>query len=364
MRNRPSIQAVTLLCLFNAATAFAQQNPDGRLPVAQAAEPYLFLIRDPLVHRELRLTAAQRRAVASLNDRLDGPLWTTRNRQSEEADRIIRRLLDEARTAVAEILTAAQQRRLQQIRLQTLGTRSLLTGEVADGLDLSEDQSTEIREIIEETGQAVKALEKRAQDGEPLSPLEREHKELRRAEHTRILAVLRPAQQNGWAALLGDRADLAELGRVKFLAPELAAEAEWLNSPPLTVEQLRGKVVALHFWTFGCINCIHNYPSYKNWLREFEGKGFVMLGVHTPEGRHEHEVSSVRTKAADNGLTFPIVIDNEKAVWNSWGNSMWPSVYLIDKQGYVRYWWFGELNWQGAKGEELLGQRIAELLAE
>ena len=89
-----------------------------------------------------------------------------------------------------------------------------------------------------------------------------------------------------------------------------------------------------------------------------------MLGVHTPEVARERDVANVRSDAKSAELTFPILTDNEKRNWNSWGNSMWPSVYLIDKQGYVRYWWFGELNWQGAKGEELLRQRIGELLKE
>jgi peroxiredoxin len=90
----------------------------------------------------------------------------------------------------------------------------------------------------------------------------------------------------------------------------------------------------------------------------------VVLGIHTPEVAHEREMDNVRRDAQETGLTFPILIDNDQQNWDAWGNSMWPSVYLIDKQGYVRYWWFGELNWEGAKGEELLRQRIGELLKE
>jgi len=89
-----------------------------------------------------------------------------------------------------------------------------------------------------------------------------------------------------------------------------------------------------------------------------------VLGVHTPETSRERDVEGVRRNAAEAGLTFPIVIDNEKRNWDAWGNSMWPSTYLIDKEGYVRYWWYGELNWQGAEGEALLRKRIEELLAE
>jgi peroxiredoxin len=88
------------------------------------------------------------------------------------------------------------------------------------------------------------------------------------------------------------------------------------------------------------------------------------VGVHTPEISRERELDNVRKEAVNAQLMFPILVDTEKKNWDAWGNSMWPSVYLIDKQGYVRYWWYGELNWQGADGEQRMRQRIEELLKE
>jgi hypothetical protein len=90
----------------------------------------------------------------------------------------------------------------------------------------------------------------------------------------------------------------------------------------------------------------------------------VVLGIHTPELSRERDVRLVRSEAESADLRFPILIDNDRRNWDAWGNSMWPSVYLIDKRGDVRYWWYGELNWQGADGEQRLRQRIEELLAE
>jgi peroxiredoxin len=89
-----------------------------------------------------------------------------------------------------------------------------------------------------------------------------------------------------------------------------------------------------------------------------------VIGVHTPETSRERDIGNVRRDAREAGLTFPILADNDKKNWNTWGNSMWPSVYLIDKQGDIRYWWYGELNWQGAEGERLLRNRIEQLIAE
>ena len=89
-----------------------------------------------------------------------------------------------------------------------------------------------------------------------------------------------------------------------------------------------------------------------------------MLGIHTPELSHEAGVGNVSSNAKSEGLDFAILVDDDKKNWNAWGNSMWPSVYLIDKQGYARFWWYGELKWQGHDGHQIFRQRIEELLAE
>ena len=90
----------------------------------------------------------------------------------------------------------------------------------------------------------------------------------------------------------------------------------------------------------------------------------IILGVHTPETSAERQPDSVRAKVQEAQFDFPVVIDNEKKNWDAWGNSMWPSVYLIDKQGRLRYWWYGELNWNEAGGQKIMAAKIEELLAE
>lgn len=89
-----------------------------------------------------------------------------------------------------------------------------------------------------------------------------------------------------------------------------------------------------------------------------------MLGIHTPETPGEKNIDKIRQKAKENSLTFPIAVDNNGKNWAAWTNRFWPSTYLIDKQGNVRYWWYGELNWQGAEGEKMLRGRIEQLLNE
>ena len=90
----------------------------------------------------------------------------------------------------------------------------------------------------------------------------------------------------------------------------------------------------------------------------------MLFRSHTPETDGERDVETLQRKVKDNGFEFPVVVDNDRAIWNAWGNSMWPSTYVIDKKGYVRAWWLGELNWEGQKGEELLRKKIKELVEE
>jgi thiol-disulfide isomerase/thioredoxin len=126
---------------------------------------------------------------------------------------------------------------------------------------------------------------------------------------------------------------------------------------------LQGQVVVVHFWTFGCINCIHNYPVYKAWQEKYAGKGVTIIGVHTPEFANEADSDRVRAKANANGLEFPIAIDNDSRIWKSWDNHYWPSIYLIDKKGRVRHHWDGELHLDTVEGKQF-ASRIDELLAE
>ena len=106
----------------------------------------------------------------------------------------------------------------------------------------------------------------------------------------------------------------------------------------------------------------YHYPWHKGWQQSFAGQDFVVLGIHTPETAAERDTDNVRQAVREADLTFPILIDQDKRNWDAWGNSMWPSVYLIDPRGDIRFWWYGELNWNGADGAERLRQRIEELL--
>ena len=125
-------------------------------------------------------------------------------------------------------------------------------------------------------------------------------------------------------------------------APEFITGGEWINSEPLTMSILRGKVVLVDFWTYTCINCIRTLPYLKSWHEKYKDKGLVIVGVHTPEFEFEKETDNVKKAAADFGLTYPIMQDNDYKTWRSYANRYWPAKYLIDKNGKIRYTHFGE----------------------
>jgi thiol-disulfide isomerase/thioredoxin len=149
-------------------------------------------------------------------------------------------------------------------------------------------------------------------------------------------------------------------------APELPERSadEWLNSPPLKLADLRGQVVILHFWTFGCSNCRQNDSAYKAWQQKYSGKGVTMIAVHTPELAYERDLKRLKRSIEERGLKYPVVVDKDGQTWKAWDNHWWPSIYLIDKQGIARYRWDGELAWKGAKGKAIMEKKIGELLAE
>jgi thiol-disulfide isomerase/thioredoxin len=142
-------------------------------------------------------------------------------------------------------------------------------------------------------------------------------------------------------------------------APEFTGVTEWINSNPLKVADQKGKVVVVHFWTNGCINCIHNYPHYRAWQDKY--KDVVIVGIHTPEFDAEKNLARIKERASKNRLTFPIAVDNDGANWKAWGNRYWPCLYLVDKAGKVRHRWEGEL---GEEGYKTMSGRIDKLLAE
>lgn len=143
--------------------------------------------------------------------------------------------------------------------------------------------------------------------------------------------------------------------------PSLAGAVQWLNSPELSGESLKGKVVLVDFWTFDCINCQRTLPYVKDWAKKYEKDGLVVIGVHTPEYGFERIIDNVRDQVKKLGITYPVAIDNNYAIWRNFDNQYWPAHYLVDAKGQVRYTHFGEGAYDAQ--EQMIQQLLEEAKA-
>ncbi|TAM51943.1 MAG: redoxin domain-containing protein [Paraburkholderia sp.] len=142
------------------------------------------------------------------------------------------------------------------------------------------------------------------------------------------------------------------------LAPGFDGADRWYNSPPLTLDALRGKVVLVEFWTRECINCIHVLPHTKALHDAYAKDGLVVVGVHTPEYEEERDPAALQAALDRYGIMWPVAVDNESRIWNAYGNRFWPAIYLIDRNGRVVYRHYGEGDYEQTE------QRVRALLGK
>jgi cytochrome c biogenesis protein CcdA/thiol-disulfide isomerase/thioredoxin len=168
------------------------------------------------------------------------------------------------------------------------------------------------------------------------------------------LTTLRPASRFAPAAHAKPSSGLPDYGE----APEFAGITNWLNSKPLTLASLRGRVVLIDFWTYTCINCIRTLPHLTALDRAYRKDGLTIVGVHSPEFSFEKDTGNVKRAIAQDGIKYPVAQDNDMATWTAWSNEYWPAEYLIDARGHVRHANFGEGKYDETE------KAIRSLLAE
>jgi len=140
--------------------------------------------------------------------------------------------------------------------------------------------------------------------------------------------------------------------------PELGGAVAWLNSPPLSRESLRGKVVLVNFWTYSCINSLRELPYVKSWATKYKDAGLVVIGVHAPEFGFEKESVNVEKAVRELDVTFPVPIDSNHRIWRAFSNEYWPADYFIDGKGRIRYHHFGEGEY--GKSEQVIQELLRE----
>jgi cytochrome c biogenesis protein CcdA/thiol-disulfide isomerase/thioredoxin len=185
---------------------------------------------------------------------------------------------------------------------------------------------------------------------------------------TGLLTQLSLARTNGLEETLLEHAGLSRTIQtvavqgsslpVEGTMPELNGAVEWLNSPPLTRAGLRGKVVLVDFWTYSCINCLRTLPYIEAWAQKYKDHGLVVIGVHSPEFAFEKVPDNVKRAVHDLGVTYPVALDNNLAIWQAFNNEYWPAHYFIDAQGRIRHHHFGEGEYD--ESERVIQQLLHE----
>jgi thiol-disulfide isomerase/thioredoxin len=164
----------------------------------------------------------------------------------------------------------------------------------------------------------------------------------------RYQRTVRPAIVRGLAAATDTSGDVSSLEADTLIgtanapaAPEFA-NGNWINSDPLTPNKLRGRVVLVEFWTFGCYNCRNTLPSVKEWDARYRERGLTVVGVHTPETQSEYVIENVRREVPGLGIKYPVVTDNDYTTWKAYNVEAWPTILVVDKQGRIRWLHVGE----------------------
>ncbi len=241
---------IALALLLGGNHLWAQSNPNGVIPLHNVNDPYLFLVRDPVVHRDLKLTATQQQKLNAVNDDVDMIMWSRRNKGEQYVVKATAEAKTKTQRQLASFLSEQQTKRVDQIALWVLGMKSLLRDDVAQQVGLDSSQRSDIREIVVNTQKAIAKLREQLNNGGDAELLNGEFRRVQTDQQKDVVAILTDEQKQLWLATLGQRIDVSKLGRIKFKAPELLISAGWVNSPPLTLDKLKGKVVALHFYAF------------------------------------------------------------------------------------------------------------------
>jgi len=138
--------------------------------------------------------------------------------------------------------------------------------------------------------------------------------------------------------------------------PEFQGISQWLNSPPLQIADLKGKVVLIQFWTFACINCQRTLPYITRWHREYQSQGLQIIGIHAPEFPYERDINNIQRALQTHQITYPVPLDNEFKTWNAYENQYWPHLFLADRQGNLQYDHIGEGSYQ--ETEQMIRQLL------
>ncbi len=361
LRYLPPVYVFPLL-LFVQITASQAQTPSYQDTIIPVPHPITSLLRTKKVHRELRLSTDEISEVQKVVSQFDLPIWRLRDLPPQKRNEAASPLINQLKSKLDQIFSDRQIERLNQLIWQATGIEAILEPEVTAKLNLSTEQIIRIRTLLKILYGKLNSLQNNPDLGS--TPERVAYVQNLQAETQKsILAILNSYQKNSFISLMGRPFNFSKVQSIACKAPEFQNDT-WLNSSPVKLSEQRGKVTVVHFYAFNCGNCIRTLPYYNDWKKHFPKNSFSIIGIHRPETEQERNIEKVKDKATQAQMEYPIAIDNDSIAWNSWANRIWPGIYLIDKNGFVRYWWYGELNFQGAESEKLLRKKIQQLINE
>lgn len=306
-----------------------------KVATADVSPVLLQMMRNTEVHESLKLEPAESQRIFQSLDELDGPWWLSRNLGDEQRRKTVAELNERLRGQLKESLTPRQWERLLQLERQAL---------------LTKDSRAKVEKMLPREIAAIY--------GEPF-----DFPSLKRV-FPRAPELAAPNVNASEEATDSEARNVPAIESARKANPEQIAAETWLIGQPRSLRSLRGQVVVVHFYAFQCINCVRNLPLYQAWHQDLADSGVVLVGIQTPETATERDAKAVAEAARGAGIEYSVLLDSESRNWDRWGNTMWPTVYLIDKQGYIRSWWQGELNWEGLKGDQVMRANIKKLLDE
>lgn len=295
---------------------------------------------------------------------LDAEWAGARGTNEAGAHAVMARLEARLADAMAGRLGLGALRRLRELELQAQGGRALLRDDVAEYLALTPAQRGKVEALVAQTEEVAARARAANVSGKPDPALLDGWQRLRKAEDASALRILSGDQASRWRGALGTRLEPGKFQRVQPMAPEFPADAAWVDGKAARMSALLGKVVLVHFYAFECHNCHANFATYNRWQRSLREKGVEVVGIQTPETGAERDPRRIAEAARGSGFEFPVLMDLGSKAWRAWGNAVWPTVYVVDRRGYVRHAWVGELNWQGARGDRVIERVVDQLLAE
>jgi len=348
----------------DAATLAA--SPFHRLPASETRIPrtLLNMARSIEGQRELGVQGTNVLWLDNLLREIDAEWVVARARPESSQHEAMAALEGRLARRVEERLGSPALHRLDQLEVQAQGGRALLRDDVAAFLALTPAQRGKVEALVAQTEEVAARARAANVTGKPDLALMDGWQRLRKAEDASALRILTPDQSTRWREALGTKRDTSKFQRVQPMAPEFPAEAARLDGKKARMSSLLGKVVLVHFYAFQCHNCHANFATYNRWQRWLREKGVEVVGIQTPETDAERDPRRIAEAARGSGFEFPVLMDLQSEAWRAWGNSVWPTVYVVDRRGYVRHAWVGELNWQGARGDRVIERVVDALLAE